>query len=154
VAVFTPNRSPGDNPFAPPACTKQNIAPWRFVLSVLTLLRWLSILIAIEIRRLGAANMTQEQFHQVAKALADPQRFAILERIAGERGELACKALVQEFSISQATISHHLKELSEAGLIDCRREAQCAFLSLRRHAMEAYREELGRRMALDRRPIN
>ena len=64
-------------------------------------------------------------------------------------GELACKTLVQEFSISQATISHHLKELSEAGLIECRREAQSAFFSLRRDVMEAYRRELGRRMALD-----
>ena len=43
-------------------------------------------------RAVGAANMTHEQFHQVAKALANPQRFAILERIARERGELACKA--------------------------------------------------------------
>ncbi len=128
VAILTPNPSPGDDPFAPSAHTKQRNAPWPFVLSVLTLFRWLSILTAIEIRRLGAANMTYEQFHQVAKALADPQRFAILERIARERGELACKALVQEFPISQATISHHLKELSEAGLIDCRRKAQCAFL--------------------------
>jgi ArsR family transcriptional regulator len=93
--------------------------------------------------------MTKKQFHQVARAMADPQRFAILERIAGEAGELPCKTLVQELSVSQATISHHLKELSEAGLIDCRREAQCAFLSLRRPVVEAYRKELGRRMALD-----
>ncbi len=96
--------------------------------------------------------MTQKQFHQVSRALADPQRFAILERIAGELGELPCKTLVQEFSISQATISHHLKELTKAGLIDCRREAQSAFLSLRRDAIEAYREELGRRLALAPRP--
>jgi ArsR family transcriptional regulator len=94
------------------------------------------------------ANMTSKQFQLVARVLADPQRFAILERIAREGGELACKTLVQEFPVSQATISHHLKELSEAGLIDCRREAQCAFLSLRRPVMEAYRTELGRRMAL------
>jgi ArsR family transcriptional regulator, arsenate/arsenite/antimonite-responsive transcriptional repressor len=92
--------------------------------------------------------MTSKQFQLVARVLADPQRFAILERIAREGGELACKTLVQEFPVSQATISHHLKELSEAGLIDCRREAQCAFLSLRRPVMEAYRTELGRRMAL------
>ena len=92
--------------------------------------------------------MTSKQFQHVARALADPQRFAILERIASERGELACKTLVQEFSVSQATISHHLKELSEAGLIECRREAQSAFFSLRRDVMEAYRKELGRRMAL------
>jgi ArsR family transcriptional regulator len=94
------------------------------------------------------ANMTSKQFQHVARVLADPQRFAILERIAREGRELACKTLVQEFPVSQATISHHLKELSEAGLIDCRREAQCAFLSLRRPVMEAYRTELGRRMAL------
>jgi ArsR family transcriptional regulator len=120
----------------------------------LTVFRWLPILINVEIRmRMGAASMTSKEFHQVAKALADPQRFAILERIASERVELPCKTLVQEFPISQATISHHLKELLEAGLIDCRREAQCAFLSVRRSAIEAYREELGRRMVLDPQPI-
>jgi ArsR family transcriptional regulator, arsenate/arsenite/antimonite-responsive transcriptional repressor len=92
--------------------------------------------------------MTSKQFHQIARALADPQRFAILERIASQKDELACKVLVQELPVSQATVSHHLKELAEAGLIGCRREAQCAFLRLKTEVMEAYREELGRRMAL------
>jgi ArsR family transcriptional regulator len=92
--------------------------------------------------------MTSKHFHQIAKALADPQRFAILERIAQERGELACRVLVQELPISQATISHHLKELTVAGLIGCRREAQCAFLTLRSEVVDSYRNELGRRMAL------
>jgi ArsR family transcriptional regulator, arsenate/arsenite/antimonite-responsive transcriptional repressor len=100
------------------------------------------------IKAVALAVMTSKQFHQIARALADPQRFAILERIAGERGELACRALVQELPVSQATVSHHLKELTEAGLIGCRREAQCAFLSLKSEVMEAYRKELGRRMAL------
>jgi ArsR family transcriptional regulator len=93
--------------------------------------------------------MTSKQFQQVARALADPQRCAILERIASEPGELPCKRLVQESSVSQATISHHIKELAEAGLIELRREAQCAYLSLRRQTLEAYRRELGRRMSLD-----
>ncbi len=92
--------------------------------------------------------MTSKQFQQIARALADPQRFAILERIARERGELACRELVQELPVSQATVSHHLKELTEAGLIGCRREAQCAFLSLKSEVMEAYRTELGQRMRL------
>ena len=90
--------------------------------------------------------MRAQQFQQVARALADPQRFAILERIAAEPRELACKTLVQEFPVSQATISHHLKELVEAGLIVCRREAQSAFFRLRREAIDAYCHELGRRM--------
>lgn len=93
--------------------------------------------------------MTSKQFQQVARALADPQRFAILERIATENGELPCKTIVQELPICQATVSHHLKELAEARLIELRREAQCAYLSLRKPTMEAYRRELSRRLALD-----
>src|SRR4051812_7965555 len=98
---------------------------------------------------LDVPSMTTKQFQQVARALADPQRFAILERIASEPSELPCKRLVQELPVSQATVSHHLKELSEAGLIDSRREAQCVFLTVRRQTIDAYRRELGRRMALD-----
>ncbi|SIO38414.1 transcriptional regulator, ArsR family [Singulisphaera sp. GP187] len=93
--------------------------------------------------------MTAKQFLQVAKALADPQRLAILERIAAEPGELPCKRLVEELPVSQATVSHHLRELTEAGLIEVRREAQSAFLSVRRATLHAYRKELGQRMALD-----
>lgn len=93
--------------------------------------------------------MTLKQFQRIAKALADPQRFAILERIARSTSELPCKTLVQELSVSQATISHHLKELADSGLIDCRREAQCAYLSLRRQTLDHYRRELSRRMALE-----
>jgi ArsR family transcriptional regulator len=94
-------------------------------------------------------DMSPEQFRQVARALADPQRMAILERIGREGGELACRAIVQEFPISQATVSHHLKGLAEAGLIDARREAQALYLSLRRPTIEAYRRELGRRLSLE-----
>jgi ArsR family transcriptional regulator len=100
-------------------------------------------------RKAAKRKMTSRQLHQVAKALADPQRFAILERIARATDELPCKSLVQDLVISQATISHHLKELSEAGLIECRREAQSVFLSLRRQTLDAYRQELSRRMMLD-----
>jgi ArsR family transcriptional regulator len=95
----------------------------------------------------AAATMTSKQFQQVARALADPQRFAILERIASARGELPCKTIVRELPISQATVSHHLKELAEAGLIELRREAQCVYLSLRKPTIEAYRRELKRRLA-------
>src|SRR4051794_37991008 len=92
--------------------------------------------------------MAAESFVKVSKALADPQRFAILERIAREAGELACKALVAEFDVSQATISHHLKELTNAGLIEGRREGQCMYLRARRAALAAYHRELGRRVGV------
>jgi ArsR family transcriptional regulator, arsenate/arsenite/antimonite-responsive transcriptional repressor len=90
--------------------------------------------------------MTDRKFFGIAKALADPQRFRIFSRIASATGEVPCKALVEECGVSAATISHHLKELANAELIESRREGQCAHLSVRRSTIEAYRAELQRRV--------
>lgn len=59
-------------------------------------------------------KLTPEQIAGIARALADPRRFAIFEQIARCDG-LACSALSEHQAISPATVSHHLKELSEAG---------------------------------------
>jgi ArsR family transcriptional regulator, arsenate/arsenite/antimonite-responsive transcriptional repressor len=89
--------------------------------------------------------MTPDQFHRVSKALADPQRFALLERLAAER-EVACQELVEAFPVTQATISHHLKELHYAGLISARREGKCMHFSVDRGVMKEYQAELARRL--------
>lgn len=91
--------------------------------------------------------MNDAQVARIAKALADPRRFAILEAVAAAEGELACQRLVSAFPVSQATISHHLKELATAGLIEIRRQAQHAFLRYQKDTMEAYLVELGGRLA-------
>jgi len=67
------------------------------------------------------ASLTSEQFGQVAKALADPRRMALLEAIAS-RGECPCERLRRDFPVSKGTISHHIKELVRAGLIDAVRK--------------------------------
>jgi ArsR family transcriptional regulator, arsenate/arsenite/antimonite-responsive transcriptional repressor len=85
------------------------------------------------------------QFERVAKALADPRRFEMLSTIASKH-EVACRLLVDRFPVAQATISHHLKELLGAGLVDERREAQAKFYRLRRDTLEAYQSELRRRL--------
>lgn len=90
-------------------------------------------------------RLTNEQLQRIAKALADPQRFAILQRIAGQH-EIACKTMVSEFSITQATISHHLKELAAADLIHSRRVGQCAMLSRREDILTDYLDHLNRRL--------
>jgi DNA-binding transcriptional ArsR family regulator len=89
--------------------------------------------------------LSDEQLQRIAKAIADPQRFAILACIAGAE-EMPCKQLVAEFSITQATISHHLKELVAAELIHLRREGQLAILSCRRDVCEAYTQMLSQRL--------
>lgn len=58
------------------------------------------------------------------KALSDPTRLRLLSLIASHSGGEVCVCdLTGEFDVTQPTISHHLKVLRSAGLIDCRRRA-------------------------------
>ena len=89
------------------------------------------------------------QFELIAKALADPRRVGVLEAIADEQC-CACQHLRDQFPVSKATISHHIKELVRAGLVEARREVGCrATAPGRRGALEAYAAELLRRVGSD-----
>ncbi len=56
------------------------------------------------------------------KALGDPVRLRLLTMVASHRGGDACVCdLTPAFDLSQPTISHHLKALREAGLLECER---------------------------------
>jgi ArsR family transcriptional regulator len=90
--------------------------------------------------------MDAAQFHKIAKALADPRRFEIFETIAAG-DEMCCGSISDCFPVSQATVSHHLKELTHAGLIETRNEGQFKYLSARRDVLAAYVEELTRRIS-------
>jgi ArsR family transcriptional regulator len=90
-----------------------------------------------------------DQFTRISKALADPRRFELLQMIAGE-DEVACRAMVERFPVSQATISHHLKELSVAGLIEASREGQHGHYRLRPAVFAEYVAELERRIGATR----
>ena len=89
-------------------------------------------------------KLTENQFELIAKALADPRRMQVLEVIAGER-ECPCQRLTQEFPVSKATISHHIKELVRSGLIEAHRDGQFLRCEVRREMLEAYTAELLRR---------
>jgi ArsR family transcriptional regulator len=77
-----------------------------------------------------AARLTRTRRTALLKALADPRRFELLERIAKTRC-LGCTEAREALPISAATLSHHIKELETAGLIEVRREGKYHFLSLR-----------------------
>ena len=93
--------------------------------------------------------MEPNQFRRIARALADPRRMALLERIAAA-SEVACATLASDTTVSQPTISHHLKELSTAGLIKPRRRAKFCFYSLDRALWSQYLAEMRRRVPLPR----
>ncbi|HZN97749.1 MAG TPA: metalloregulator ArsR/SmtB family transcription factor [Gemmatimonadales bacterium] len=90
------------------------------------------------------SSLSEKQFALIAKALADPRRMAVLEVIAGER-ECPCQKLREEFPVSKATISHHIKELVRAGLVEAHRDGQYLHCEVRRDVLEAYTAELLRR---------
>jgi ArsR family transcriptional regulator len=92
-----------------------------------------------------------EQFQRIAKALADPRRFEILEHIA-QQAEVGCRRLCGCFPVRQATISHHLKELASAGLVESRRDGQFVYYRTRPAVLGSYMEELRRRMAVPSAP--
>ena len=71
---------------------------------------------------LAGASMSTEQAEQVApllKALADPVRLRLVSLIASSATGEACVCdLNDAFDLTQATISHHLKVLHSAGVLD------------------------------------
>ena len=90
--------------------------------------------------------MDDVRFAKVARALADPQRLALMGRIAAE-AEVGCQSLRKTCPISQATVSHHIRELAEAGLVEVRREGKFAFFRAVPEVVDAYLAELRRRLA-------
>ncbi|MDX1983333.1 MAG: metalloregulator ArsR/SmtB family transcription factor [Bryobacteraceae bacterium] len=90
--------------------------------------------------------MSNDEFLRIARAVADPTRFDILSRIARTPGECACAELTGSLDVTPATISHHLKELAAAGLIDARREGKFMHHRIRHDRWNAYLAELQRRI--------
>jgi len=61
-------------------------------------------------------DVIEQETAVLAKALAHPARIAILKVLA-ERGTCVCGEVVDVLPLAQATVSQHLKELKEAGLV-------------------------------------
>jgi ArsR family transcriptional regulator, arsenate/arsenite/antimonite-responsive transcriptional repressor len=79
-----------------------------------------------------------EQFALISKALADPKRFEMLQRIAASKEAPTCSCVRDWLGLAPATISHHLRELESAGLVNVERDGKFAYISLRRDVLAAY----------------
>lgn len=88
-------------------------------------------------------SLTENQIAAIARALADPRRYSILKEIAASAAPLPCCSLEEAGNVSAATISHHIRELEGAGLIEIARAGKFANLSFRRDAFNAYLKHLG-----------
>jgi ArsR family transcriptional regulator, arsenate/arsenite/antimonite-responsive transcriptional repressor len=80
---------------------------------------------------------------KISKALADPTRLQIYEQIAAHPG-MYCGEIIEKHELSPATVSHHVKILLEANLIECRREGQFVHSRALTETMREYTQALTR----------
>src|SRR2546428_7871576 len=85
--------------------------------------------------------MDRSQIEKISKALADKTRLRIFEAISASK-HMNCGEIVSMRGVTPATVSHHLKILSEARLIDCRREGQFVYSQAVPETVEAYTHAL------------
>ncbi len=81
--------------------------------------------------------MTRSEVEKISKALADKTRLKIFEAVSAT-SHMTCGEIVSMRGVTPATVSHHLKVLSAAKLITCRREGQFVYSQAVPETVAAY----------------
>jgi ArsR family transcriptional regulator, arsenate/arsenite/antimonite-responsive transcriptional repressor len=87
--------------------------------------------------------MDHSKVEKISKALADATRLRIFEAISASN-HMNCGEIVSMRGVTPATVSHHLKVLSEARLIACRRKGQFVYSQAVPETILAYTRALAK----------
>ena len=82
-------------------------------------------------RSAPAKGLSDSKLVRALKAISHPERFRMVQEIGAAR-ELSCSQVAEKFDLSQPTISHHLKLLTDAEILATRTEGKHHFLSVNR----------------------
>jgi ArsR family transcriptional regulator len=85
--------------------------------------------------------MDRERIEQISKALGDETRLRIFEAI-NSREEMTCGEIVSLRDVTPATVSHHLRILVDARLIETRREGQFVYSRANPETIDEYTRAL------------
>jgi ArsR family transcriptional regulator, arsenate/arsenite/antimonite-responsive transcriptional repressor len=88
---------------------------------------------------LGAPTLSDEEAIATAelfKALSDPARVRLVNLMATNGGAVCMCDLIEPVGLSQPTVSHHMKKLVDAGLVEREQRGKWAYFSLKRDAVE------------------
>lgn len=87
------------------------------------------------------STMNRKKIERISKALADETRLRIFEAISS-RDEMNCGEIVSLRGVTPATVSHHLRILMDAGLIECHREGQFVYSKANPKSLADYTRQL------------
>jgi ArsR family transcriptional regulator, arsenate/arsenite/antimonite-responsive transcriptional repressor len=85
--------------------------------------------------------MDRKKIERISRALGDATRLRIFEAISSCE-HMTCGQIVSLRGVTPATVSHHLRILEDAGLVDCRREGQFVYSAANPKAVEEYTRQL------------
>jgi len=88
-----------------------------------------------------------QQVSDDLQILAHPIRLQILDLLAQSEGQVCVCDLEAAVSVKQPTVSHHLRLLRDAGLIDCEKHGLWAYYTVRREAVAALRARVAAQLA-------
>ena len=85
-------------------------------------------------------RMKEQEIAKSCKALGDENRVKIIKLLSN--GELCACKLLEEFKISQSTLSHHMKILTDCNLVDFKKEGKWVHYSINTKAFSEFKKEI------------
>jgi DNA-binding transcriptional ArsR family regulator len=86
----------------------------------------------------AAITLDASAVQRIARAIADPSRYEILRTLAAAACDTPCSTVRNCVDLAPPTLSHHMKELRDAGLVDEQHVGRIVLYTLRRDVFQAF----------------
>jgi ArsR family transcriptional regulator len=83
-------------------------------------------------------SLDLKRIERISKALSDPYRIKIMEAIKKEADWMQCAAVMDMLDLAQSTVSHHTKQLVDAGLLIAEKEGRTTRYCINKSRFETY----------------